>query len=211
MEGHTRGEACVQRKGIMSFLFTVEGIAGHAARCATEGANAIVEAASKILEIDKIKDNDGVTCCCSIISGGKTVNTIPDACEFKVNVRYATAEQREWICEELQKIAEKSYVSGAKTTVTRRSHRKAMERSDRNLDLLDKVNTCLETCEIPTLAAGKRVGGSDAADITSYGIPCLDSLGTTGAHLHTLNEFAYIDSLGESAKRVIAVALNITD
>lgn len=211
LEGHTRGEACLQRKGIITFLFTITGVAGHAARCASEGANAVVEAAHKIVEIDKIKDNDGITCCCSVVRGGETVNTIPDKCEFKVNVRYATVEQHSWICDFMQNIADKVYVEGTKTTVSTLSTRMAMELCEKNIQLLEKVNKCFEVCDLPTLTVAKRVGGSDAAEVTTYGIPCIDSLGATGGNIHTLKEFAYINSLGESAKRIVAVALNITE
>ena len=68
----------------------------HSSNCATAGANAICEAAHKIIELEKIKDKHGLTCNCSVISGGTTVNTVPGHCEFKANVRFATQEQQAW-------------------------------------------------------------------------------------------------------------------
>ena len=49
-------------------------------------------------------------------------------------------------------------------------------------------------------------GGSDAADITSYGGTCLDSLGSRGGGSHTINEYAWLDSLADAARRVAALA-----
>ncbi len=207
LEGHTSGEACLQRKGIITFVFMVQGVEAHASRCAYSGSNAIAEAAAKILEIEKIKDNDGITCCCSIISGGSTVNTVPNLCEFKVNVRFATAEQRDWICSFMQELADKTYIVGCKTTLSQASSRLAMELTEKNTALLADFNGCLEKCGIPALTASKRTGGSDAAEVTAYGIPCIDSIGARGDKIHSAKEFAYIDSLNESAKRLVAAAL----
>ncbi|MGN1048436.1 MAG: M20/M25/M40 family metallo-hydrolase, partial [Eubacteriales bacterium] len=207
LEGHTAGEACLQRKGIITFTFTVKGVEAHASQCACIGANAIAEAAYKILEIEKIKDAEGITCCCGIISGGSAVNTVPGQCEFKVNVRFATVSQQKWICEYMQNIADKVYITGCKTTVQQSSYRIAMEYSKKNAELLETINKSFKESGLPLLTASKRTGGSDAADVTAYGVPCVDSLGVVGGKIHTSEEFAYIDSLAESAKRLVSVVL----
>ena len=62
---------------------------------------------------------------------------------------------------------------------------------------------------LPLLTASKRTGGSDAADVTAYGIPCMDSMGVIGGEIHTLKEFAYIDSLAKSTKRLVSAVLYI--
>lgn len=208
LEGKTEGKICLQRKGIINFTFTVNGVEGHAAQCAKIGANAIAEAASKILEIEKIKDHDGITCCTSIISGGTTANTIPGKCVFNVNVRFATAEQEKWICKHMQEIADTITIPGCKTTL---SHigRPAMELVDRNIALLETFNSIWEEYGLSRLEACMRQGGSDAAQITAAGIPCIDNLGTMGGEIHTVNEYGYLDSLASSAKRVAAVICKI--
>lgn len=205
MEGHTEGEGCLIRKGIITYLFTVSGIAAHSSKSANEGANAIAEAAHKILEIEKIKDADGITCCSSIISGGSAVNTVPDSCEFKVNVRYASEEQLKWVENKMKEIADTVYIKGCKTALSTVSFRTSMEYSQKNQALLDKINEAFKISGLPTLKASKRTGGSDAADVTAYGIPCIDSLGVRGGKIHTADEFAIVDSLTEAAKRIVAV------
>ena len=52
-------------------------------------------------------------------------------------------------------------------------------------------------------------GGSDAAYTTQCGIPTLDSLGVEGGDIHAKEEFSYISSLKESAKRIAAICYNI--
>jgi len=209
LEGGTVGEACLIRKGIVTFTFTVTGEEAHSSNCATKGANAIVDAAYKILELDKFKDDDGLTCNCGVISGGSVPNTVPGKCVFKANVRFATMEQYEWICDYVQKLAATEHVKGCTCSVWHKGYRLTMEDCARNRALLEDMNRIFEQTGLPVLKAAKRKGGSDAADITAFGIPCIDSLGVEGGKIHSPNEFAYLKSLGESAKRLAAVAYYI--
>ena len=52
-------------------------------------------------------------------------------------------------------------------------------------------------------------GGSDAADSTVFGLPTVDSLGVKGEHIHSPNEFAYLDALKKCAKQAVAMILEI--
>lgn len=208
LEGYTKGEACLVRKGIVTFPFTVTGKEAHSSKCATKGANAVLEAAHKIIELERIKDEEGLTCCCSVIHGGTVANTVPGSCTFLANVRFATAEQLKWIRKKVQEIADCVVVSGCSCTVDQPAERPAMEETVRNTELLRKMNTIFQANGLPVLKGSKRTGGSDAADVTAYGIPCVDSLGVEGGKIHSEHEFAYLSSLAESAKRI---ALIITD
>lgn len=204
---HNRDTACIARKGILEYRFTVTGVAAHSSMVATEGANAIAEAAYKIPEIERYKDADGITCCCGLIEGGTASNAVPDRCSFTVNIRYATAEQREWIDKRMREIAGETRIKGCWTELTLLTHRTAMEYTDRNADLLVRLNRAFSACGLPTLKPGSSKGGSDAADVTAYGIPCVDSLGVSGGKIHSRGEFAEIASLAEAAKRIVAVAV----
>jgi glutamate carboxypeptidase len=79
----------------------------------------------------------------------------------------------------------------------------------RNLDLLDKINAILSREGMPTLTAKQRYSGSDAADVTAAGIPCLDSMGPSGGGAHSKNEFAWIDSLSETVKQLAVIISHI--
>lgn len=205
LEGATNGEACLVRKGIITFHFEITGQEAHASNCAKAGANAIAEAAYKIIELEKIKDDDGLTCNCGVISGGSVPNTVPGFCQFKVNVRFATAEQLEWIREYAQKVADTVYVPGCSCKLTVATWRPAMECTQRNVDLLDAMNRIYAENGMPQLTISKHKGGSDAADVTAYGIPCVDSIGVVGGGIHSPKEFSWLSSLSEAAKRVAAV------
>lgn len=209
LEGGTPGEACIIRKGTITFTFKVEGVEAHGSQCATQGANAILDAAHKIIELEKLKDRDGLTCNCGVISGGTVSNTVPGYCEFKANIRFANSEQLTWVREHVKKIAGTVHVPGCKCTVNNPKGRVAMEYTEKNAALLDRMNEIFAENGLSELKAAKRNGASDAADVTAAGAACIDSLGVMGGKIHSPDEFAYIDSLAESAKRLAAVAANI--
>ena len=208
LEGHEQyfdGKACLERKGILKYKFTITGQEVHASYCATEGANAIAEAAYKVIEIEKIKDAKGVTCNVGTIKGGTVSNTVAGECSFEVDIRFASEQQKQWIECEIQRIADKQFVKGCSTKLTKNGYRVAMELCDRNINFLNKINEIFRECGFSELCVGKRNGGSDAADVTTFGIPCVDSLGVKGEHAHSTEEEADIDSLAESAKRISSI------
>lgn len=205
-EGHRPGKTVLRRKGILRYHFKVKGVAGHAARCYASGASAIREAAYKVIELEKMKDEHGVTCSCGMICGGTAENSIPDLCTFTVDVRFFDRAQMEQAETALRAIAETAHVEGTTCELVFKSRRVAMEQSDKNDALLASVNAVYRECGLPELSPCLSEGGSDAADITTYGIPCLDSLGTVGDCIHSLKEHSRVSSLAESAKRLAAVA-----
>lgn len=205
LEGHTEGEACLIRKGIARFTFVVSGIEAHSSGCALKGANAIAEASYKIIELEKLKDPEGITCNCGVIAGGTVANTVPGRCEFIADVRFSNSEEFGWAKKHLQKIADDVHVKGCSCKITDISTRVAMEYTVRNAELLERMNQIYYENGLPVLKGSIRAGGSDAADVTAYGIPCIDSIGVTGGKIHSTEEFANISSLSESAKRIAAV------
>ncbi len=211
LEGHREGEVCIMRKGIVAFNFAIKGIEAHASKCAVAGASAIVEAAHKILELEKLKDDQGLTCSCGLIEGGSAVNTVPGFCEFKVSVRFATMAQLEWVRNYVKELAANSYVDGCSCEVSQLSFRVAMEYNEKNMALVDAMNDIFEANGFSALQPVKRNGGSDAADVTAYGIPCVDSIGVVGGSIHNPGEWAELASLARMAKRIAAVTAELSE
>ena len=205
LESHTEGCAWVELKGIATYTLKITGIEAHSSMVATEGASAIAEAAHKILELEKFKDENGITCNCGVIAGGTAHNTVPGYCEVRVNFRFATAQQQETITEYLKNLANTVYIKGCKTEVEEFGFRPAMERVQRNLDLLDTVNEILTDNGLQTLKPISKKGGADSAYVTTAGIPCLDGFGVTGGNIHSPGEYAIKESLKSSAKRLATI------
>lgn len=203
LEGILGNTAVVQRKGILRFRFTVHGKALHSARC-YDAANAVLEAAYKIIELEKMKDAEGLTCNCGVINGGTTANTVAESCTFYADIRFATNEELKKAKDTVLKIANTHRVEGCSCTLEKVSERPAMVYSEKNMKLLEKMNEIYKRNGLPVLTPRKTQSGSDAAYVTECGIPCIDNLGTEGKNIHSVNEYIRLGSLIESAKRIAA-------
>ena len=209
LETAVAGKACLQRKGIITYRLTITGKAAHASRCATEGASAIADAAHKIIELEKLKDAGGLTCSVGTIEGGSAANTVPEQCVLLANIRFATLAQLEWVKDYVKSIAETVHVPGCTCELKQESFRIAMEYHERNVELLGKLNKIFVDCGMQELTVYKGTGGSDAADVTAYGIPCVENFGVIGTGVHSIHEKAEIPSLVQSAKMIAAAALGL--
>ena len=208
LEGHVKGTAVIERKGIIRYRFTVFGKALHSARC-FDAANAVAEAAYKIIELEKMKDPKGLTCNCGVINGGTTPNTVAEKCIFTTDIRFSTAEECDTAMKELKRIAETSYVNGCKSELQEISFRPSMPLTDKNTALLTRINEIFTENQMPTLSARTCLSGSDAAYITEFGVPCIDCIGTAGGNIHSINEYITLDSLAASAKMLAVIAHDI--
>ncbi len=209
LEGATKGHVCIERKGLITYTVKIQGIEAHSSICATHGASAILEASHKIIELEKFKDKDGITCACGVIKGGTTHNTVPGYCEFRANFRFKTDSQFKQIAKFMKELEEKVYVNGTVTTVEEYGSRPAMEYVERNVELFNTINKIFEESGLSTLKPKQAIGGSDAAQVTMAGIPCLDNLGVVGGNIHNQGEYAEVDSLNEYAKRLAVIIVNI--
>ena len=162
-----------------------------------------------LLELEKLKERNVLTCNCGLISGGSTPNSVPEKCTFVADIRYRDDEQLSIAKALLEKVANTEYISGCSSTYELISHRVSMPVVQRNLDLLDRVNKILTDAGMAAMAPVALGGGSDAADVTAAGIPCLDGMGPKGGGVHSRNEFAYLASLPEAAKRVATILYNL--
>ena len=198
-------KACLIRKGIALLTFDITGIATHASYCAKEGASAILEAAHKIIELEKIKDHEGITINCGVVAGGLAPNAVAASCRIKIDVRFSTAKQQQEAMEYIQKVAETNYVPGCTTKMTLGHVGPAFEPSDRNFALLERCNEIFAANGLSKLEVGVRTGASDAAHVSSAGIPTIDSLGIRGERMHSVEEHALLSSLPESAKRLATI------
>lgn len=194
-----------ERKGILRYRYTITGKSMHSSRCA-EGANAIAEAAYKIIELEKYKDPNGLTFSCGVIKGGTVANTVPEKCSFVVDIRFANEEQFNEAVGIVERVAKTVVVEGCVTELEQISVRPAMPFVERNIALAKAMNVVYEQCGLPQLSGRSCLSGSDAAYTTCAGIPTVDNIGVEGGRIHSPEEFAYLASLAAAAKRLAAVA-----
>ena len=127
------------RKGIVLLKFNVHGIAAHSASC-TQGANAVTEAAHKIIELEKLKNDDGITCNCGVITGGTVPNAVAAECSFFADIRFKDKEEFDKAIEIVHNVADNTTIDGCCCDVEQVSYRPAMPLTDVNIMLLDKIN-----------------------------------------------------------------------
>lgn len=204
-------EACdgkqvtLARKGILSYRYTITGKAAHAGSC-YNGKSAIAEAAHKILQLEQYKDPAGITVNCGMIGGGTAPNTVAETCTFSADMRFADEEQHREAIAIAERVAADTVIDGCACELVKASERPAMPLVDRNIELFDCMNKIYEQCGLPQLARASSSGGSDAAYTTNAGIPTICSIGVGGGGLHSIDEYARLDTLAACAKRLAVVA-----
>lgn len=202
IEGQT---AVIARKGILRYRFHVHGVAAHSYLCYT-GANAVAEAAHKILKLEQLKDPEGLTCNCGVIEGGTVPNAVAAECSFTADIRYPDMQTYEKAMQTMQEVAAQTTIEGCTCTIEKVSDRPAMPLVPENEALMDTMNRIYADCGLPQLSRMWGIGGSDAAYTTLAGIPTVDSIGVEGDFIHSVKEYAELRSLAESAKRLATVA-----
>ncbi len=203
-EPATTGQLCVTRKGILRYRFHIHGKAVHSAGC-YDGANAIAEAAHKLLKLEEMKDAKGLTCNCGVISGGTVANTVAAECSFTADIRFADQTQYEEVVQLCRRLAEHSTIPGCTCDLEEVSYRPSMPLEDRNVKLLEEVNRIYEECGLPVMLPENRRGGADSAYTTQAGIPTLDGFGVDGKREHSVEEKAPLSELPAAAKRLATV------
>ena len=207
-EGIQGNTAVVKRKGILRYRFNIHGKAAHSSTC-DKGASAILEAAHKIIELEKLKDSEGITCNCGVIEGGTAANSVADSCFFIADFRFADEFQMEVIENKVQKLSEDIAIDDCSCVIEKMSERPPMPLCRANLELLKRMNEIYAECSLPELAPRFCLSGSDAAYTTMAGIPTIDNIGVDGGRIHSIEEFAKKHSLTAAAKRLAVVAFSI--
>lgn len=207
-ESNLNGSVTMWRKGISKYRMDITGQATHASRC-YQGVSAIREAAYKIVELEKQKNENGITMSTGTIQGGTAINSVPESCSFAIDVRFSDTAEMEQAHEILQTLADTSFVEGSTCTLTLVSRRPAMERSEKSMNALERMNAIYEAQGLPVLKYKGNKGGSDASDLSLRGIPCVDSMGVLGDGSHSIREYALLSSLVPAAKYLAAAAMGL--
>ncbi len=204
-EGHVKDTVVIQRKGILRYEINVHGVPLHSANAAT-ASNAVLEAAHKIIELEKTKDPQGLTFNCGVIHGGTTPNTVAGECTFFVDIRFSDDKEEQWARDRISEVTANITVEGCTAEAKQISYRPAMQKADANIRLVEAMNKIYLENGLPELKIRFCMSGSDTAYTTIAGIPCVDCIGTAGGKIHSREEFCTLTSLKESAKRLASVA-----
>ena len=176
-----------QRKGILRYTVKFTGVSAHAGNNPEQGVCAVTELANWVLFFKSLEDQaKGITVNPGMISGGTSVNTIPDSAELRVDIRTVTQEDSLRIDEEVRR--KTSFNPKATFTVEggiTRPPMKPNQYTDRLCALVEEAGARHGVNVTWTFAGG----GSDASFASGMGRPSLCGLGPVGGGMHTEKEF----------------------
>lgn len=211
--GHISNSLCVGRKTQYTFTATVHGKGGHAGNEFTKGHNALHEAVLKLHDMIALTDlEQGTSVTASVCHCGQNTSSIPDLCEFAVDVRLTNEKEGCRIREAVDAIMKRAYVPGTATEYQLEMAKlHEFEPNDQILGLLELVNKT--AVENGFSAFGKITlgGASDTGSMVRAGIPALCSCGVIGEFNHNLREYAVVQSLFDRAKIFALTLLELQD
>jgi len=197
-------EVVVSRKGILRKEINIKGNGGHSGIDYFRASSAILEAAYKIVQLEKNSEVGKATYNCSVMHGGSVANCIPDECSFIVDIRVVNQHDMEKAEKLVQEIIETSYVEGTTSSARTISSRIPMLRNADTEMLFEKMQKISQKYDLGNLVPMESGGGSDSAYTQAAGIPSLCGLGGTGDFCHTNKQYIDLDSITKRAKLLAA-------
>ena len=199
--GRPDGGVIIGRKGTASPKMVIKGIGAHAGNEPEKGASAILEAAQKIVDIHNLTDlAKGTTFNVGTIKGGVVFNAVPDNATLEIDIRALTLAEMNKALENLQKVAEKTYVPKTETTMVKMTPSfPPMETTEgvKSLFALVQEQGKKLGIDIQGFVSG---GGSDASLTVQAGAPTVCAMGSRGGLNHSVDEYILLDGFMERAK-----------
>lgn len=196
----------IGRKGNLDCHITVRGVGGHVGNDFLTGRNAIEEMAHKILALQALtRYEDGIIVSVDVIQGGTVSNAIPDLCKIEVDARFDHASDLDELKKQISQACEATHVPDTQTTVDFINDMPVFEKTQANLDLLDRLNQAAAEYGHPPFGTAFPGGNSDVSYISQAGIPAICSCGVKGSGAHTMEECAIVDTLFLRTKMIACV------
>ncbi|MCA9522684.1 MAG: M20 family metallopeptidase [Myxococcales bacterium] len=188
------GRLKTRRKGVGHFVLRVEGRAAHAGLEPERGANAIVELARLIGEIDGLNDRQrGISVNVGLIEGGVRSNVVPPRAAAEIDARVSTQADAERISEALAAL--RARTPGTSISLSGCFGRSPMEPTAGNQRLWDRAAAAALDLGLDLQQA--MAGGASDGNLTSLFAPTLDGLGAVGGGAHASDEFVRLDKMPE--------------
>lgn len=190
------GTMVSERKGSAKYTITAQGKAAHAGRAIHMGRNAIVALAEVIQHVDALNNGrSGLTINVGQVSGGKSLNIVPDFALCRIDVRCEEFSDLEWLENQMrlifQKVTEKTEV---KLTYHQDIKRHPKPMTPAMQKLIELTTGCAKQLNM-NLSWEKSGGCTDGNTMAMVNIPAIDSLGGCGERIHSPDEKLFIESL----------------
>lgn len=201
-------EIVIGRKGVGTFFVDIKGKASHAGNHYSDGADANLEAAQKLMALVALTNLEKETTVnVGKISGGMGANIISPTAKLTFELRYTNIDECNRVLSSIKDIVAHAYVEGTTSTLSGGIQRDVMQPSNSQILWIDKINTL---CKV-NLATEKRGGVSDANIISAQGVSTLDGWGPFGDGDHTVKERASKKSFYERISLVSQIFEHFID
>lgn len=207
LEPSADGALKIERKGISLYRLHVTGRAAHAGLEPEKGANAGLELARQLLDVETIGLPDaGTTVTPTTLSAGTSANTVPASAEAFVDVRVADLAEQRRVDAEIRALV--PHLPGTTVAVSGGPNRPPLERAATG-QLFAMAARVAERVGLPPLRGAAVGGGSDGNLTAGIGVPTLDGLGAVGAGAHAEGEYVDLDAMPGRAALVAVLAAEL--
>ncbi|MDQ6746939.1 MAG: M20 family metallopeptidase [Candidatus Dormibacteraeota bacterium] len=184
------------RKGVSMYTVRCHGVAAHASD-PSRGANASLEMARALLEVERLTDlQRGTTVTPTLVQAGVTQNTIPDRAWFYTDCRVADIVEQERVEEAMRSL--QAADPRVRLEVTGGPNRPPFPPSA-GQDLFERATVMAGQMGLPAFAGVRVAGGSDGNFTAAMGVPTLDGLGAVGDLAHGEGEWVDVVAMPERA------------
>ncbi|WP_432172685.1 M20 family metallopeptidase [Streptomyces sp. Tue6028] len=202
-EPSAAGALKTARKGIGTYRLDVRGRAAHAGLEPEKGINATVEVAHQVLRIAALGDSTaGTSVTPTVLSGGSSMNTVPEQASVRVDVRAWTAAELARVDADLREL--EPVVAGAALELDGGVNRYALE-ALHSVDLFAAAAQEAGALGLAPLRGVAVGGGSDGNFTAGLGVPTLDGLGAVGDHAHAPGEYADLSAMPQRSALLTAL------
>lgn len=189
------------RKGSGNFAISARGLSTHAGRDYFSGRNAVVAMAKVAVALSELSDKaSGITVNIGEMVGGGPVNIVPDNCVCRFNVRVTEIEQQQQVLDAIDDVLNQvSKSSGCELELHGHFNRPPKPMTKKQQSMFEILQSC--GGKLGMDVQWKATGGCcEGNNLAAAGLLNIDTLGVRGAHIHSHDEYACIDSFVERAQ-----------
>ncbi|MGH7081761.1 MAG: M20 family metallopeptidase [Acetobacteraceae bacterium] len=210
MEPAREGGRLLISRGVVGAIYlTIDG--EFAPATSGQGASAVIEAAHKILALERLSDKSrGTLLNVGLIEGGSARQAVPARAWLSVDLRASNQKDAEELVAGVRAIAGEVSTPGTKTVMSGGITRPAFPRNDANLRVLRMAQDVGRGLGLDLEEAPTSRGGSDGSFGAAMGVPSLDGLGPTGGRDHR-GQYVIAASLPERAALLAGVIERLPD
>lgn len=197
------GALKTERKGVSRYDVLIEGRAAHAGLEPERGVNATIEVAHQVLAVAALGDDDrGTTVTPTRLDAGTTINTVPAAAGFGVDVRVRDDAEQQRVHAAMADLA--AVLPDARVRVVGGPNRPPLT-ADATADLYLRAASVAARLGLEPLTSLSVGGASDGNFTAGVGTPTLDGLGAVGGGAHAPDEHVIVAELRPRTRLLTAL------